>query len=44
MRDENEPDQAADHEYQRSGDEYLLQHFHICSLSNNVPAAAVGAA
>jgi hypothetical protein len=33
MRDEYEPDQAADDEYQRSGYEYLLQHFHTFSFS-----------
>jgi hypothetical protein len=33
MRDENEPDYAADDKGQRSSDEYFLQYFHIYSLS-----------
>jgi hypothetical protein len=32
MRDENEPNQATDNKYQRSGNENLLQYFHIFLL------------
>ncbi|KXS32377.1 MAG: hypothetical protein AWT59_1525 [Candidatus Gallionella acididurans] len=33
MCNEYEPDYSSDNKYYRSGNEYLLQHFHIFSLS-----------